>query len=257
MSKIIDVSEFNGTIDWEKVKKAGVDYAIIRAGGRYGVSGQIYDDDTAYYNCKEALNNGIGIGLYFFSQAVSIYEAEEEADYLIKFINKTNALSNYVAEDGIKVTLPLYIDTEYLDSGRHNELTKEERTEVVKAFCKRIEEAGYKAGVYASLSWFYNQLKVEDLLSYSIWIAQYNDTCDFKYKYDIWQYTSSGRVSGIYGKVDLNKFGALPKTYSDEIKIMAVDTILGKYGNGTKRVEALGKYYEEVQSLVNELMEGR
>ena len=115
MSKIIDVSEFNGTINWEKVKKAGVDYAIIRAGGRYGVSGQIYDDDTAFYNCKEALNNGIGIGLYFFSQAVSISEAEEEADYLIQFIKKTNALSNYVVEEGIKVTLPLYIDSEYLN----------------------------------------------------------------------------------------------------------------------------------------------
>lgn len=247
MSKIIDVSEFNGTIDWEKVKKAGVDYAIIRAGGRYGVSGHIYEDDTAPYNSIEALNNGIGIGLYFFSQAVSTYEAEEEADYILKYIKKFN----------LSITLPIYFDTEYLKDGRHNELTKEERTEVAIAFCKIIEKAGYKAGVYASLSWFYNQLEVERLLKYSFWIAQYNDYCDFTYDYDIWQYTSSGKVDGINGNVDLNKFGALPKTYSDEIKIMAVDTILGKYGNGTERVEALGKYYEEVQSLVNVLMEGR
>lgn len=256
MSKIIDVSEFNGIIDWKKVKKAGVDYAIIRAGGRYGVSGHIYDDDTAYYNCKKALENGIGIGLYFFTQAVSTYEAEEEADYIIQLIKKYKIIGDYIGEE-LRVTLPLYIDTEYLKDGRHNELTKEERTEIVLAFCKRIEEAGYKAGVYASLSWFYNQLKVEDLLHYSIWIAQYNDICDFKYKYDLWQYTSSGRVDGINGRVDLNKFGSIPKTYSDEIKIMAVDTMLGKYGNGTERAEALGKYYEEVQSLINELLEGR
>lgn len=247
MSKIIDVSEFNGSIDWEKVKKAGVDYAIIRAGGRYGVSGQLYDDDTASYNSIEALNNGIGIGLYFFSQAVSMWEAEREAICILKFIKNNN----------LKITLPIYFDTEYLENGRHNELTKEERTEVALAFCKRIEEAGFKAGVYASLGWFYNKLEVEKLLKYSIWVAQYNETCDFKYKYDIWQYTSSGRIDGISGKVDLNKFGALPKTYPDEIKIMAVDTILGKYGNGSKRAEALGKYYEEVQSLVNVLMEGR
>lgn len=247
MSKIIDVSEFNGSIDWKKVKKAGVDYAIIRAGGRYGVSGHLYLDDTFSYNSTEALKNNIGIGLYFFTQAVSTYEAEQEADSMLKLIKKHN----------LKVTLPLYIDTELLHSGRHSELTRKERTEVVLAFCKKIEKAGYKAGVYASLSWFYNQLEVEKLLKYSIWVAQYNNTCDFKYKYDIWQYSSTGKVNGINGNVDLNKFGTIPKTYSDEIKIMAVDTMLGKYGNGTERVKALGKYYEEVQSLINELLEGR
>jgi len=246
MSKIIDISEFNGRINWAQVKKAGVDYAIIRAGGRYGISGQIYNDDNANYNCKEALTNGIGIGLYFFSQAVSTYEAEEEADFILKFIKKNN----------LKITLPLYFDSEYLNNGRHNNLTKEERTIIAESFCKKIKKAGYKAGVYASLSWFYNQLVVERLLKYSVWVAQYNETCDFKYKYDIWQFTNSGEIDGINGKVDFNKFGTAPKTYSDKIKIMAVDTMLGKYGNGTKRVEALGKYYEEVQSLVNELMGG-
>ena len=243
MSKIIDVSEWQSSIDWEKVKEAGVDYAIIRVGGRYGISGHIYDDEYSIYNCTQAIKNNIGIGLYFFTQAVNLFEAEEEAEFVLDFIKNNK----------IKISLPIYIDSEYLTKGRHNFLTKKERTDIIKAFCERIKKEGYKAGVYANLSWFEKQIEVKEL-NYSIWVAQYNESCDFKYSYDIWQYSSSGKIDGIKGYVDLNKFNKKEKDYPDKIKIMAVDVIRGKYGNGSQRVKALGEYYEEVQELVNELM---
>ena len=244
--KLIDVSEWQGIIDWPKVKSSGIDYAIIRAGGRYGVSGKLYTDTRFKANIKEALNNNIKIGVYFFTQAVNTREAVEEADYTLELIK------------GYNITLPIYFDTEYLDEGRHNNISRGQRTEVVKAFCDRIKKAGYNAGVYGSTSWLNNQLIMSNISGVSVWVAQYYTTCEYRGSYDIWQYTSSGKVNGISGNCDLNilyKEYAEDNNYPDKIKALAVDVILGKYGNGDERVKKLGSNYTEVQSLVNVICE--
>ena len=245
--KLVDVSEFNSTINWPLVKKSGIDYAIIRAGGRFAISGKIYKDKQATNNITECINNKINIGLYFFTQAVNETEAKEEAIWTMNLVKRWKK----------NITLPIYIDTEYIDEGRHNKITRAQRTKVVNAFCNEIEKAGYKSGVYASTSWLENNLIMGDIGNYSVWVADYRGKCYYKGKYDIWQYTSNGQINGI-GKCDLNilykDFSEKEKEYKDDIKIKAVDVILGKYGNGADRVKALGKDYKEVQSLVNELI---
>ena len=105
---------------------------------------------------------------------------------------------------GYKVTYPIFIDTESASSGRANGLSKSARTAVVKAFCQTVRNGGYKAGVYASKSWYANQLNASALNGYCIWVAQYNSSCTYSGKYDMWQYSSKGSVSGIKGNVDMN-----------------------------------------------------
>lgn len=243
-SKLIDVSEFQSNINWTKVKASGINYAIIRVGGRFGVSGKIYEDSKFSTNIKNAIASGIQVGVYFFTQAVNIKEAIEEAHFTINKIR------------GYSVTLPLYIDTEWLDSGRHNNITRRQRTDVCRAFCEEVKKAGYTPGVYASTSWANNNLYMSDL-PYSIWIAQYYKECQYKGSYDIWQYSSTGSVPGISGNCDMNILYKIfeEKTYTDNIKVKAVDVLLGKYGNGEERVKKLGADYKEVQSLVNYLLE--
>ena len=243
-SKLIDVSEFQSTIDWKKVKASGINYAIIRVGGRFGVSGKIYEDSKFSINIKNAINSGIKVGVYFFTQAVNTNEAIQEARYTLDKIK------------GYTITLPVYIDTEWLDSGRHNNITRRQRTDVCKAFCEEIKKNGYNAGVYASTSWANNNLIMSEL-PYSIWIAQYYKECQYKGSYDIWQYSSSGSVSGISGNCDMNILYKIyeEKSYTNDIKVKAVDVLLGKYGNGEERVKKLGADYKEVQSLVNLLLE--
>ena len=245
-SKCIDVSEYQGFINWGKVKKSGIDYAIIRVGGRYAISGEIFSDDSALDNISNALANNIKIGIYFFTEAINEAEAVEEAQWTLNKIKKYRD----------KISLPIYIDTEYYPAGRHNNLTKTQRTNVIKAFCKTIQSAGYMAGLYASISWLYEKLDMSLLSGYSVWVAQYYTECEYKGYYDIWQYSSVGTVDGINGNVDMNYlYRDFQKEveYSDDIKVKAVDVILGKYGNNAERVEKLGKDYGKTQDLVNEI----
>ena len=242
-SLLIDVSEFQGIIDWYKVKKAGINYAMIRVGGRFGSSGKIYNDSKAELNLNNALANGIKVGAYFFTQAVNEREAVEEAEFTIKKLK------------GYDVTLPVAIDTEYLDGGRHNNLNRAQRTNVIKAFCDTIKNAGYTPMYYCSSSYLANDLESTKLSSYRLWLAQWSSKKPIG-KYDIWQYSSSGRVSGINGEVDMNYlYEDYNASYPDDVKVKAVDVILGKYGNGDERVKKLGSSYNAVQSLVNKIYE--
>ena len=200
--KGIDVSHHNGVIDWNLVKRSGqVDYAIIRAGYRGYRSGEIVTDKQFENNIQGIKENRIDIGLYFFTQAINIQEAIEEANYVINLAKKYD----------LKLRYPIYIDTEYTEvssynPGRADGLDKSTRTAVCKAFCDTIRSAGYIPGVYASKNWFYNKIEASQLNSFDIWVAHYtgniNNQTDYKYKYDMWQYTSSGNVSGVYGPVE-------------------------------------------------------
>ena len=189
----IDVSKWNKEIDWEIVKAEGVDFAIIRCGYRGSSTGCLVEDPYFYKNIKEAKKAGIKVGVYFFTQATNLVEAVEEASMVITLL------------DGIELDYPVYIDTEGAGgNGRADSLDAETRTAVVNAFCQTIQNADLEAGVYASRNWYLNNLITENLRDVNIWLAEYRQTPEYTGKYDMWQYTSSGSVAGIEGRVDLN-----------------------------------------------------
>lgn len=189
----IDVSKWNKEIDWEKVRAAGVEFAIIRCGYRGSATGTLVEDPYFYQNVEAAEKAGIKLGLYFFTQATNAVEAVEEASMVL------------CLNDGRALDYPIFIDTEGAGgSGRADGLDVNMRTEVCQAFCETIENAGYRAGVYASRNWYYNRLDVSRLDSNVIWLAEYRQYPEYKGKYQMWQYTSDGRIDGIEGRVDFN-----------------------------------------------------
>ena len=191
----IDVSVYQGTIDWTKVSKSGVDFAMIRAGYRgYGDKGVLVEDSMFSKNVLGAKTNKMDIGIYFYTQAINVEEAKEEAKFVVNLIKKY----------GIDVKYPIAIDTELspIGTGRADNISKEKRTEVVKAFCETIKQLGYKPMVYASKYWLYDNLNVQQISQYDTWLAHYTDKTDYKYSYTMWQYTSTGKVDGITGNVD-------------------------------------------------------
>ena len=199
--KGIDVSEFNGTIDWQSVKNSGVQFAMIRCAYRGYRTGSIVTDSKFDENIRNATSVGINVGIYFFSQATSISEAVEEANYAVNLARKYNC-----------ITYPIAIDTESSgadnNDGRADGLDTALRTNVVVAFCNQVRNYGYEPMVYASRDWLYNNLEVNRLLNYETWLAHYTGspdvTSNYRYSYTMWQYTSSGYVPGINGNVDLN-----------------------------------------------------
>lgn len=194
--KGIDVSKYQYNIDWNAVKASGIDFAIIRVGYRGYGTGALVEDPYFRKNIQGANAAGVKVGLYFYSQAINEQEAVEEASMVIRLIQET----------GGRVSYPIYFDTEKVAgaTGRADGISRDQRTRNAVAFCNAIQGAGYRAGVYSYASWFYNNLNMASLTGYSIWIAQYRDQLDFKYNYDIWQYTSSGTVPGISTRVDMN-----------------------------------------------------
>ena len=197
-----DFSKHQGTIDWASVKQSGVEFVILRAAVRgYGSSGNLVTDSQIAANIKGALAQNIDVGIYVFSQAVTTEEAVEEAERALDIIK------------GYDIKLPVYFDSEYSGApnrtGRADGLTKAERTSLAMAFCETVRKAGYKAGVYASKSFFYDNLDYAALQSrgYEIWLAHYiSSVTDFKYPYNIWQYTSKGSIGGVqseYADLDI------------------------------------------------------
>lgn len=187
----IDVSKWQGTIDWKAVKNSGVNYAIIRCGYRGSSSGALVVDPKFEANIKGATSAGIKVGIYFFSQAVNKNEAVEEASMVLELIK------------GYKISYPVFLDVE-TSGGRADGINKATRTEVIKAFCETVQNAGYTAGVYANKNWLTNKIDTSQLSKYKIWLAQYAASPTYTGRYDLWQYSSTGKVSGISGNVDLN-----------------------------------------------------
>ena len=197
-----DFSKHQGTIDWASVKQSGVEFVILRAAVRgYGSSGNLVTDSQIAANIEGALSQNIDVGIYVFSQAVTTEEAVEEAERALDIIK------------GYDIKLPIYFDSEYSGApnrtGRADGLTKAERTSLAIAFCETVRNAGYKPGVYASKSFFYNNLGYAAFQSrgYEIWLAHYiSSVTDFKYPYNIWQYTSKGSIGGVqseYADLDI------------------------------------------------------
>ena len=192
--KGIDISRYQKTVDWEKVAADGVAYAIIRLGYRGYDKGGLVMDELYEENVQGALNNGVAVGVYFVTQAISVEEAIEEAEFVLEHIK------------GHDITWPVVLDLEDPASltARTVGLSQEERTDITVAFCETVREAGYTPMLYCNIRWFMEELDLTRLTEYDKWFAQYFNRPFFPYEYQMWQYTNNGRVDGITGPVDLN-----------------------------------------------------
>lgn len=191
----IDVSVWQQEIDWEQVKSAGVEFAMIRAGWRGSEQGVLAEDEYAQRNYAGATAAGIKVGAYFFSQAISVEEAVEEADYLLGLIQDWN------------VEMPVVFDWEYIDeTSRTAKVDARTLTDCTKAFCDRIAAAGYQPMVYFGVNHSYYNVYLRELTQYPFWLARYDTVLDYPYKVDMWQYSETGSVPGISGNVDINLY---------------------------------------------------
>ena len=188
----IDVSKHNGNIDWNAVKNSGVSYVIIRCGYRGYSTGVLVEDPMFRSNIKGAKAAGLKVGAYFFSQAVNEVEAVEEASMAIDLVK------------GYGLDYPLFLDVEG-SGGRGDAIGKDTRTAVCKTFCQTVQNSGISSGIYANKTWFNEKISTGSLTNYRIWLAQYASTPTYSAtRYDMWQYSSKGKVSGISGDVDMN-----------------------------------------------------
>ena len=189
----IDVSKHNGNIDWNAVKNSGVSFVIIRCGYRGSATGVLVEDPMFRSNIKGAKAAGLKVGVYFFCQAVNEVEAVEEASMAVSLVS------------GYGLDMPIFLDVESAQGGRGDKISKETRTAVCKAFCATVQDSGYSAGIYANKTWLNEKINIGSLTSYKIWLAQYASAPTYTTtRYDMWQYSSKGRISGISTDVDLN-----------------------------------------------------
>lgn len=258
--KVIDVSYCQKNINWKKVKADGVKGVIVRCGFRGYGSGKLQQDDYFMDHILGASGVGLKVGVYFFTEAINAKEGREEAEYTLKLVKKA----------GVKLAYPIAIDTEDINASnptpRANSsvLSKANRTKAVMAFCEYIRSQGYEPMIYASTSWLNNQLDMSQL-PYKVWCAQYYKECQYKGKYVMWQYSSTGSVDGISGNCDLNHWygGVVPTPdptpeKKKGVTEIAQEVIAGKWGNGDsrkKKLEAAGYDYNAVQKKVNELLD--
>lgn len=193
--KIVDVSYAQKPINWKKVKRDGISGVIIRIGFRAYLSGALVEDAMFRAHYRGAKAAGLKVGVYFFTEAIDEVEGRQEAKWVIDKIKALN----------LKLDYPVVIDTELVGDprARANKLSREKRTTAVRGFCSLIKTCGYVPMVYASTYWLNSKLNMARL-PYKVWVAQYWDECTYKGDYSIWQFTSSGLVKGIAGKVDLD-----------------------------------------------------
>lgn len=188
----IDVSVWNGTINWSEVASSGISFAIVRCGYRGSSTGTLVKDSMVGTNVTGARSAGLKVGMYFFSQAVNEAEAVEEASMAVQMAKSYG------------ISMPIFLDVES-SGGRGDQISVSQRTTNIAAFCRTVQNAGFSVGVYANTNWFTEKINVGALTSYHIWLAQYAEEPTYtSSRYDIWQYSSTGRVNGISGDVDLD-----------------------------------------------------
>ena len=183
----IDVSNFQGTIDWNQVKAAGIEFAILKVGPVYGKP-----DSTFERNATECERLGIPYGVYYYSYARSVADANKEADRTLAWLG------------GHHPSIPVYYDLEDNYILQDPNFSKDKLARIAQTFCNRMEAVGFKSGIYANLNWLNNYLDSPSLSGYDHWVAQYNWCCDYAGSYSFWQYSSSGNVPGVNGRCDMN-----------------------------------------------------
>ena len=259
MLKGIDVSYHNGSLDWNKIKSAGVDFAILRAGYGKLISQKDKKFEEYYSGAKQA---GIPIGCYWYSYVKSVSEIQTEAEVLLQAIK------------GKQFEYPVYLDFE---ESSQFALGKAKCSEMAKAFLEIVEKAGYFAGLYSSKSHLETYFTEDILNRYTVWVAHYGvSQTSYRYPYDIWQYSETGTLNGISGKFDMNYcyadfptaikglgLNGFPKEGTSQaekksVQEIAEEVIADKWGTGADRKERLtsaGYDYAEVQNAVNALLD--
>ena len=251
--KGIDVSEFQGNIDWDKVKNDGVEFALLKLGNIYDYDAN-YKDSKFETNYKNAKAQGIKVGAYIYNYCNTVDTLKKGLKWAFeKLENK-------------KLDMPIYLDMEDKDIQGESKATL---TKQVNEFAKYVEGGGYRAGVYANVNWLKNELNPADFdKDVSVWVAQYYKECQYEGDYDIWQYASDGKVSGISGNCDMNylydesiiKENGSATGDKKSVDELAEEVIDGKWGDGEDRkakLEKAGYDYDAVQNRVNEIRFGR
>ncbi len=191
----IDVSAFQGNIDWKKVKQSGIDFAIIRLGYRGYESGKLVEDEYAKANLKGAAEAGLRVGAYFFSQALSIQETDEEIAFMLKILGDT------------KLQMPIVLDWEIpANTARTRNMDAQTLTDIQRHFCGQMRNKGYQPMIYFNWHQSENLYVLHDLEEYPFWLALYQDRMTYPWKVEMWQYSDKGKVPGIQGNVDLNVY---------------------------------------------------
>lgn len=190
----IDVSKYNGTVSWNRVKQDGVEFALLRVGARGYSTGNIVLDENFADNLKSCSQNGIDVGVYFFSQAINTYEAIEEANYCV------------AALGGKKIRYPVIFDSEKImnDSYRTENLTSTELTNIFKAFADTVKAYGYTPMVAGTKEQLATRFDLESLSGYDVWLLDIGEKTEYPYRYTIRQYADDGKINGINGNVDYN-----------------------------------------------------
>lgn len=190
----VDLSKYQDYVDFVKLKKAGIDYVMLRVGSRGYGTGQLTLDDYYLDNIKRATDAGLDIGLYFYSQAITLDEAVEEANFVLSNIGD------------YKITYPIAFDMELInnDTSRIENLTREEKTNITKKFLETIKNAGYMPMIYGNKEWLIKKIDLSKLTDYDVWLSQPGDIPDYPYKFTMWQYSTTTGIDGIAGYANMN-----------------------------------------------------
>ncbi|MCQ2512318.1 MAG: glycoside hydrolase family 25 protein [Lachnospiraceae bacterium] len=189
----IDVSEWTGEIDWERAKNDGIQFAIMRVGYRGYETGKFVFDSNLRHYLKGAVEAGIDCGVYFVSQAINEEEAREEADMILEQVY------------GIDLTMPVYIDLEAAGGpARTDTLTTKDYTNIINAFCERVEENGFRGGIYSNETWITRHLDWNNLTQWDLWFAKYTEIPATDYLFNVWQYSDTAQIDGIANNCDIN-----------------------------------------------------
>lgn len=197
--KAIDISAWQGSVSVANFQKCGIKNIILRSSWTHQGSFKLDVDKVFAGNIKNAYKGGKAVGIYHYSQAISVDEAKKEAEFVVKTIKPYKSY----------ISLPVFFDWEFggrLSSSKAAKLGKKKCGDICKAFCKVIRAAGYKTGVYANLSTLNGYLPSDLYKDCPIWVAQYNSKCNYKHPHIMWQYSSGGSVKGIPGRIDMNYY---------------------------------------------------
>lgn len=189
-----EISKYQDYVDYVKLKKAGINYVMIRVGARGYGSGQLVEDENFSDNIKRATDAGLQVGVYFTSQAITLEEAVEEAEFVIGKL------------EGYEISYPIAFDMGFVDNdtARIEDLTKAERTEITKTFLDTVTEAGYKSMIYGDKEWLIKEIDMSKLTAYDVWLEQCQDVPDYPYRFTMWNYSDEGSVDGIVGYTNLS-----------------------------------------------------
>ncbi len=189
----VEISEEQDYVDFGKLKKEGISFVMLRVGARRYSTGQIMEDDYFADNIKRATDAGLDIGVYFFSQAITEAEAEEEAKWVLDMVKE------------YELEYPIVYKMTYIsnDSSRIDDLSKDEKTKIALKFLDTVEDGGYVPMMYGTKEWLIKQVNLSRFEDYDIWLSQNGDLPDYPYRFAVWQYASDGDVEGISGGANM------------------------------------------------------